>query len=340
MKKRFIVIPSILLLSLLYFPGCTEWLKMGKSGEKAVVKSKNNSSVLTCSGLTNLIKIFEDNDPKLKMLIFAPVDDQIKAYYELVNRYVVTNYAVKKYIEEKGINKKESYQKEYKEYMEIMENQFNNGQLQKVINDEIIISDELAKNYYESNRDRFSIAPFTKVVPGSDIYIIPMEEGKSLKDYEAKLKAKKDGQLVEKVNASKGLPKEVFEAIDAIKTGEMSELFLGARFAVYKIAVHKGEWHPYEKVSEQVKNMIRIIEIEKKYVKIIDEMKSKYDITIDENCLREILEQRQKEQSDFSLETQAEEVAKAIENEEIIQKAEQAAKNVIEKEVNKEIEKK
>lgn len=344
MKKQSLLIALAVALffaySYRYF-----WLKKFKTKNKegkALVTVVENSKLLTiatCDELEKLVAIIEASSPQISFLSMMPEEDQVKAYSDyIIDQFIISSYLTKKYIQKNKINERDSFKEEYERYSTIMESNFLNQYLKKEILESLNITNDFAKEYYNANKDSiFASKEFTKETPGSDLYVINMDPSKSLKDYEAKLKSKKDGKLIKGINKSfvnQGFSEEIIETINAMKINEISEIILpqGVKIAAYKIAEHKGSWLPYEKVEENVKKMIAMVKLNDNYKELMDKLRSEYKVSIDLECLKGFLRNKASIMKDPEL---LENAAKRVEEEIITEAAVEKAKDEIEKELKK-----
>jgi hypothetical protein len=344
-KNKFLSV-ILLSISLLFLTGCffKKWISKEKhcgNDKKSLtpivtVSTSNGSSdvISTYGEFDEMIKVLENGTPDLQFIALIPKEEQEKVYLKLINDYVVANFLIKKYLVLEGITNKDSFKCEYEQYMKIMESNFYAAMFQKEIAKTIIITDETAKKYYEANKETdFSMYPFVKEIPGIDAKAIKIENGKKAKDYESKLKnnkSKTDIISLEGVNrVRKGDPRLaiVYNALVEMNKGEVRSVKLenNIEIALYKVETFNGIWVPFEEIKEQVKAVVQRKELEKKYLSIISDMKIKFNVTINENIIKDFVNKKSSQQTDEKIEKAAQQIE------------EQAAVEEIEEKVKKEI---
>ena len=263
----------------------------------ALVKSKGKI-VATVSDFSSIMSILEKSDSGLQFIPLLKKEEQVKVYMKLVEDYIVTNYLIGKYLKENGIKKDSEVRKEFKQYMKIMKNNFYSSVFQKKLNEKIAIDDAAAEKYYNSEKDKiqeFLTAPFIKKVPGIEARAAKIEDKKSLKDYESSLKNNKNVIHLERVNpVVRGTSISLVNALKDMKDGEIKEVAIenGAKFAVYRIKDHKGEWNSYKDVSDKAKEVLRLKVLERDFVETIRDLRSNSSIEIDQSAIESYMNEK------------------------------------------------
>lgn len=324
MNKRIFFITTLILTTVLFVPGClVEKVKnfFSKTNKEDILAKVNKNGkeivIASCKDFENMTEYMENVFPELKLLSLQPSDKQEMIYKGLLEENIVMGYLIKEYIHNNKINETEDFKNKHKEYMRFMENNFYNSIFQEDILKNIHIKDEVAKDYYENNKNEFVGNPFVKDMPGIEAKLMLMIDGKTLKDCEKKLKSKeKDKDIIEleRVNKnSKGL-ETVYMLLEDMKDGEVKQLDQpgGMVFAVYRVKNHKGSWKDYSMVSEQVKNLLKYKETQNAYLNKIKELKEKYKVFINDECLIKIIKNKLTKTSDLEIQSAIKDVEEKV----------------------------
>jgi hypothetical protein len=323
MKKNTFLKVTILSISLLCIPGCflKKWITKSENSSSgaSLVTADKGIVIATQEDFKKILALMEKSDSGMQLLPLLPESEQERVYIKLINDYLVSNYIIKRHLDEEGINKTKEFQDEYNEYMKIVEGSFYASTFQKRIADSIVISDTEAREFYEikkSSLQEFMTPPFCKKSPGIEARAIKMDEGKDIKEYEGKLKANKDVIKLERINRSiRGTSGRLVDELESMKDAETRIVTLenGLTFAVYRVKNHEGEWNEYDAFADQIKNVIKMQMIDKKYNETVENLRTKYNININEVQVKNIIQKQQK--SEEELDKVAEKAAEVIENE-------------------------
>jgi hypothetical protein len=269
--------------------------------ENSLIEGNENLNELNiCSNkeFDLLVEILSQHLPDLKFIHLLSKEEQEKVYYKLLENYVIDAYVVKEYLNRANINKEEEFIKGLSLYLKIMENNFNMNIFQKNIADSIKVDNEIAKKYYEDNKNSiFANNPFTKIAPGITANAVIIDDPtKSSKVYEKMLLDKKNCIPIENYNPQlmRMSDSALADALADMKIKEYRKITLqnGQVVMVYKILENQGEWHPYEVVADKVKAVLKKKLIEDETNKRISELKSQLKINISKKNLSEYIDTR------------------------------------------------
>jgi hypothetical protein len=242
-----------------------------------------------------LIEILSQHLPDLKFIHLLPQEEQQKIYSKLLENYVIDAYVVKEYLNQNYINSNEEFIKSLDLYLKIMENNFNMNVFQKNIANEIKIDDQIAKKYYEDNKNTiFANNPFTKIAPGINANaVIIDDESKNNKIYEQMLLDKKNCIPIENYNPQlvSVSDSSFADALINMKLKEYRTITMqnGQKIMLYKISDNKGDWFPYEEVSEQVKRILKTKLTQENSIEKITDLKKQLNIKVSQKNLNQYI---------------------------------------------------
>ncbi len=274
--------------------------KHKKSSPCESLVTSGNKTIATSEDFSALMGMLEKGESGLQFIPLLPKNEQEKIYLKFVDDYIVSNYLIKQYLDEQKITKSKSFKEEYKQYLQIMNSNFYSSIFQKTVNEFIVITDEMAKEFYDTQKENipeFMAAPFAKKTPGFEARAVRIDDGKKLSDYKENLKNNKDVIKLDRINASmRGTSQKLIQTLTSMKINEIKEVELenGIKFGIMKIADHKGEWANYSDVTEKVKNVLRVKTLEKKCSEILNSLKDKNNISVNKDCITKIIEKKTK----------------------------------------------
>ncbi len=245
-----------------------------------------------------LVKILSQHLPDLQFVHLLSKEEQYKIYSKLLENYVIDAYAVKEYLNQEGIDKKEEFIKDRDLYLKIMENNFNMNIFHKNILDSIQIDNGIAEKYYEENKQTvFASSPFAKISPGINANAMIIDnDKKDNKNYEVLLLDKKNCIPIENYNPKVNPigDKILSDSLIDMKIKEYRKITLtsGQKIMLYKISENQGEWHSYNEVSDKVKQILKKKLFEEESIKKIDEIKNKLKIKVSQKNLDEYIEEK------------------------------------------------
>jgi hypothetical protein len=299
MNKNNILKSGIILLSMIFIPGCflKKWIgnKEVTKTNNPIVTSQKKNIIATESDLKTVISFMEKNDSGMKIIPLLSQQEQEKIYTKIVNDYIVSNYLIKRFINDKGINQSHEFKTHFEQYMKLMEGNFYALEFQKQLEKEIEISDADAQEYYEKNKEKkheFLVPPFCKQTPGIEARALKMEQNKDIKTYESQLKSGKDVIKLERINkAIRGHSGRLADELSSMKDGETRAITLenGVTFAVYRVKNYVGEWNEYQGFKDQIKKIMKNSLLEKKYAETIEKLKIESGINIDESAIKKFI---------------------------------------------------
>lgn len=340
-KTTLLISTSLTFVLILFLTGCLD--KKEKTNNETLVKS-SESSIAKFEDFKDMISILEKNETGLQFIPLLPEEEQEKIYLKLIEEYIVYNYLIKKYLEENKISTADDFKNEKKQYMELMENNYNASAFQKNLSDSIVLTDEFAENYYLSNREKaaeFMVAPFAKKIPGIEARAVRMEDNTKLDDYKDRLKNNKDVINLDRVNESmRGSSKILLDNLKEMKNNDFREIKIenGMKFAILKLSENKGEWATYKELSEKIKNIIKTKILQEKYETTINSLKDKYAIEINKDLVKDFIKKsvKKEEPSEKELEEAVEKISESIASEKA-QEIEEDLKEEFKKEIKDEI---
>ena len=107
MKTKSIILTSVSIIAIILLTGCS------KKKEETLVSS-SNSVVATCNDFKEMISILEKNESGLQFIPLLPAEEQEKIYLKLVEEYIVSNFLIKKNLEENKKSTTDKFKDEYK----------------------------------------------------------------------------------------------------------------------------------------------------------------------------------------------------------------------------------
>jgi len=269
-----------------------------------IVKDKHGHVIANRNDFEGMVAMLEKSDSGLQFIALLPRSEQIKLYTRFINDYVVTNHVIQKYIHEKGLDKGDTFNEEFEQYIKIMKSNFYSATFQKHLSETLTISDSEAEEAYSNERadnPRFLSAPFAKKVPGVEGRIVKIDEGKSVSDYAERLKTNKDVIRLERINkGTKGLSPKIVTTFESMKDGDIKAVTMenGITFAAYRIKNHHGEWAPYKEVASEVKEVLLTELLEKQYKHVVDDLKEREGIAINHDYITSFVDKKVKEKDE------------------------------------------
>jgi hypothetical protein len=272
-----------------------------KNIEALVTAIDGKKIISTVDDFESTLQILKQAKPGIEFLNRLPINEQKKAYVELLNNYVITNYLIKEYLDELGITNTEEFKKEYEQFIQIFSTSFYSNLFQKTISETLSYDTVAAEEFYEKNKlaeQEFQRAPFIIETPGIESKAIKMDEGKKLTEYKDILKAGKDQSIINlgRIHAeTRSVIPEVIQQLESMKDGEVSEINLanGMNFALYRIKKHEGKWKPFNEVAKEVEQVMKIRLLDQRCTEVLEAMKAKQRIEIKEETMNKFVEKNQ-----------------------------------------------
>lgn len=300
-------------------------------------KSKNTTGLVTAfngkkiiatiNDFEDTLNILKQAEPGIQYLSLLSQEEHKRAYQQLLNNYIITNYLVNEYLETNGIKESEEVKKEYNNFIKTISTTFYSNIFQKEINKTLIIVPEEVEAYYDKHKDKYSefmAAPFIIETPGVEARATKIESNKHVSDYKELLKSNSSDQVINLGRVRHGMlsmTADLIEKLLSMKDGEFSSIVLpnGMNFALYRIKEYKGKWAPFKEVSRQAEQIMRSKELEKRCLTLLNELKEKQAVLVHDEPLNELINKnRHKEISkEETPEEIIEEVTEVIENENI-----------------------
>jgi hypothetical protein len=259
--------------------------------------TRDSGSIDLCAeeDLHEIIKIIGMYDPKVNAISKYSKDEQYVLYKKIIENYFIDPYIVQKYLEELQVTNEALFIKDKKMFMKIMENNFHINFFKRLISEQINIEDDFAKEYYYFNRVKlFNKKPFVEIPQSVNARIIEIKDSKEdALDYKVLLLDDSLSHRLYNFNPYQDDSK-LSMVLRALPNGEYDIVLLddGKTYMVYKIDSVDGVWFPYEKVKEHIKKYIHDSLINEKIISILEDMKQKCDIKINEKMLYEYIESK------------------------------------------------
>jgi len=223
---------------------------------------------------------------------FGGIDKLDSAKKKQIIDIAVDNYLLSQKAYKEGIDKT----KEYKEELENIKNSLATQLYTKKIINSVKVSDKDAKEYYEKNKDQFTEkedkvkARHILVKDEKEAQKI-IDELKKSKDVEKKFielaKSKsigpsgKDGGELGWFTKERMVPKFSKAAFE-LKKGEFTKKPVKTQFGYHVIyiedRINKGDLIPFDKIKNQVKDVLKNQEIKMKIDETIKNLRSKYKV--------------------------------------------------------------
>jgi hypothetical protein len=252
-------------------------------------KKKTQVNICNKNHFRELLEIISRYDNKV--IVAQSIKDKEKKkqlYKEIFDHYVLMPSIIEEYLQEQKITEEETYQKDKKYFLKIMENNFNINRFLHFINSKNTLSEKEAEQFYLDNQiTLFKKFPFLAQKEKISIRAIK-EQKKPRKSsfYETNLKNNKECESVRDIATHKIFgQKEIHDQLALLEIGTIEKITdrNNNTFFVLKIAHEPNTWVDFALLKKEIINKIKSIQNEEFIKKLILEKKN-----TSKNCLIEI----------------------------------------------------
>lgn len=254
-------------------------------------KKQNSVNICNKNHFRELLEIISRYDNKV-IVAQSTQDKEMrrKLYKEIFDHYVLIPNIIEEYLQEQTITQEETYQKDKKYFLKIMENNFNLNRFLHLINTKSTLSEQEAEQFYLNNQmTLFKKFPFlTKKEKISIRAIKEQKKPRKSSFYETKLKNNKECESVADITTHKIFgQKEIHDKLALLNIGSIEKITDSdnTSFFILKIEHQPNKWVDFSLFKKEIINKIKSIQNEQLIQKLILERKN-----TSKNCLLEIEE--------------------------------------------------
>lgn len=325
MQKRFLSI-ALLVSGLVFLPGCkiTDWFKEKfgcpqcvapvaistdtRTGDKKVsgeaVITLNGRPVITADDFEKSFQLLMQSQQGLMQVIPMMAADQRIQIFQQLAENMAGEQASYQAIKDQGIDKTPEYQENARMIHEAVDRDLAARTFQTELLKKVTITDADAKNYYEKNADKnpyFKRPPFVAGSLSVKAVAVTFDSEKEAQAFASKAKSgdfdtaardiKKTIKNLGLVTAQTDLDNAVKAKILAVKQTPQVEVVKGLdnKFYVVKMTEkQEPKLVPFDKVKDQVREVMLAERFQDLYTKEIEKLKKQYNITINQDYIKKL----------------------------------------------------